>query len=259
MGNVKWGDIPCVPVQAVRELWLASIVTRSRKGSRREIKLDCHVFPMPVNNLASWKCNRPFPEQSVVTGEGRGRLLSFWLITNYIDLSFLTRLDIFDSPLFFFLFYNIFFLVLFLFSNFVCVPRNFYDHELYILLFYFLFFVFLSSFFICAFLFFDFLPLWIILLRISYFNYPIFLAFFSLLIFFNLLLFQVLLLRINLTWWFCFSIYIYFSFICISFLFFFLFGLKWTFKSRLAVQTWASWKTTSVFFYPLYPLHFYGN
>lgn len=112
-------------------------------------------------------------------------------------------------PSFFFLFYNIFFLVLFLFSNFVCVPRNFYDHELYILLFYFLFFVFLSSFFICAFLFFNFLPLWIILLRISYFNYPIFLAFFSLLIFFNLLLFQVLLLRINLTWWFCFSIYIY--------------------------------------------------
>lgn len=120
MGSVKWGDIPCVQVQAVRESCGRPRSLRvSRKGSRREIKLDCHVFPMPVNNLASWKCNRPFPEQNVVTGEGGrerrrgGGMLSFWLITNCIDLSFWLD-SIFFIP-FFFLLYNIF---LFFFSFF---------------------------------------------------------------------------------------------------------------------------------------------
>lgn len=179
MGSVKWGDIPCVPVQAVRELWLASIVTRSRKGSRREIKLDCHVFPMPVNNLASWKCNRPFPEQNVVTGGGGGcyhfdwsRIVSiyhFWL-----DSIFLI------PPSFFFYFIISFFSFPSFFSN---VSRNFYDHELHLLLFYFLFpfsiFILLVLF---CFLIFSHCELYY---YGSYFNYPIFLAFFSLLIFFD--------------------------------------------------------------------------
>ena len=36
---------------------------RSRKATRREIKHDCCVFPMPVNNLASRKRDGTFPER----------------------------------------------------------------------------------------------------------------------------------------------------------------------------------------------------
>lgn len=180
MGSVKWGDIPCVQVQAVRESCGRPRSLRvSRKGSRREIKLDCHVFPMPVNNLASWKCNRPFPEQNVVTGEGGrerrrgGGMLSFWLITNCIDLSFWLD-SIFFIP-FFFLLYNIF---LFFFRSFSFFKFCFYSPLLiyfydYGLLFYFLF---PFSIFICVFFPSDFPSLWIIYMD-SCFNYSIFLAF----------------------------------------------------------------------------------
>lgn len=180
MGSVKWGDIPCVQVQAVRESCGRPRSLRvSRKGSRREIKLDCHVFPMPVNNLASWKCNRPFPEQNVVTGEGGrerrrgGGMLSFWLITNCIDLSFWLD-SIFFIP-FFFLLYNIF---LFFFSFFfffqillLLTPFNLFlwlrTFILFLISFFYLYLRFFSS---------DFPSLWIIYMD-SCFNYSIFLAF----------------------------------------------------------------------------------
>ena len=106
LGAVKWSDILRVSVQAVG----AAVgldryaVPRSRKVTQREIKLDCCVFPMPVNNLASRKRDGTFPQRKVAYRcfkryVGQSRVASMFSLQHYDTLDSMLFL-----PFYFFFF-----------------------------------------------------------------------------------------------------------------------------------------------------------